>query len=105
MSTWLRTVFTVCTWKNCLVAPVYIAPGAGDGSTVFRSVDSQGSYFKAPLISMRVGKLLKSTIISEYFNLHNVIKKASLTLFVNKVVGLKMHFIGFQTIYYHADAS
>ena len=28
MITWLRTVSTVCTWKNCLVAPVYIAPRA-----------------------------------------------------------------------------
>ena len=31
---------------------------------------------------------------------HNAIKKARLALFVNKVVGLKMHFIGFQTTYY-----
>ena len=32
-------------------------------------------------------------------------KKARLAVFVNKAVGLKMHFIGFQTIYYHADSS
>ena len=37
--------------------------------------------------------------------LYNVIKKACLALFENKAVGLKMHYIGFQTTYYHADTS
>ena len=36
---------------------------------------------------------------------YNVIKKANFILFVNKAVGLEMHFIGFQTTYYHADTS
>ena len=30
---------------------------------------------------------------------HNVIKKACLALFVNRAVGLKIYFIGFQTTY------
>ena len=34
---------------------------------------------------------------------HNVIKKARLALFLNKAVGLKMHFIDPQASYYHAD--
>ena len=35
---------------RCLVAPVYIAPPPPrDGSRVFMSDDSQGSYCKAPL--------------------------------------------------------
>ena len=36
---------------------------------------------------------------------HNVIKKARLALFVNTALGLKLHFIGFQTTYYHAETS
>ena len=36
---------------------------------------------------------------------YNVIKKACLALFLNKAVSLKMHSVGFQSTYYHADIS
>ena len=48
---------------------------------------------------MRFVSLINDTLY------HNVIKKAHLALFVNKVkaVGLKIHFIGCLTTYYHTD--
>ena len=47
------------------------------------------------------------TILSDlpHKNQYNVIKKARLAFFINKAVGLKMHFIGFQTTDYQADTS
>ena len=48
---------------------------------------------------------LRDLCYKEQYNVKNVIKKAHLALLVNKTVGLKMHFIGFQTTDYHADTS
>ena len=39
------------------------------------------------------------------YNVTQCNKKACLALLVNKAEGLKMHYIGFQITYYHADTS
>ena len=51
-----KVSFVSLSRENCLVAPVYKAPGALDGSGVLRSDDSKGSYCKAPLKSTHTSK-------------------------------------------------
>ena len=41
----------------------------------------------------------------EQYNAIQCKYKGPLSLFVNKAVGLKMHFIGFQATCYHADTT
>ena len=62
-------------------------------------------FMENPFVNSAVIDLSNSEIVRFTSKKYNVRKKAHLALFVNKAVHFKMHFIGFQTIYYHADTS
>ena len=56
------------------------------------------------VIGLSYGEIVRFTLKNQY-NVTKCNKKGPFSVVIYKAAGLKMHFIGFQTTYYHADTS
>ena len=69
---------------------------------LINDVFKENSFINSAVTGLSDGEIVRFTFLKNQYNVTKI-KKAHLALFVNNAMGLKIHFIGFQTTFYHAD--